>query len=420
MVEEFLLVRLWGFLCPRSRLRFSHLCQRTRRMALSKENECVHMVECLDLTLGCWRGTGFFKENPWRNRNQSYGGHVSEEEEEESFEGSLHSVCMCVLEDGANGKPLMTSEEAVNWLLMRVSIEHELNSMNLGVPGSVQIKGQEWIRIQDPELDTMNYRLKHFARGFLEGQQIGHKRLLVFKGPRIQSVSETPRPPGSDSPSFDLNPEDQGFSTDADFVSAVLDSVLNYGCGEVKWFESREECFALSPFGTFSTEFEYHDLHKSHVGIPFLVRVLIQEEELRDRLCDVGDSTLTPGSFLKVIHETGGSYEEVRPFGIDALELLLRNTNVYKLPFNDFFNLTNPLGVDPDFQWGDGIMSWLCPSEFALCDMERNRMAERTTLVTTHWGPGNRFAAVTAKGFGPFKRILIGEKNKCFAGIVYS
>eukprot|EP01056_Protomagalhaensia_sp_Gyna25_P001500 Protomagalhaensia_sp_Gyna_25__1499@NODE_1769_length_1549_cov_626_610596_g1450_i0_p1_GENE_NODE_1769_length_1549_cov_626_610596_g1450_i0NODE_1769_length_1549_cov_626_610596_g1450_i0_p1_ORF_typecomplete_len424_score57_47Fboxlike/PF12937_7/0_26Fbox/PF00646_33/0_24_NODE_1769_length_1549_cov_626_610596_g1450_i01741445 len=418
---RFIFTHLWKFLSPIQRLKFSHVCRGARRIVLSKENEYIHMIECLDLTLGCWRGTGYFKDNPWTYRRMSYG---MDSDDDDDDNGDVGDTSKSVLED----QVMMTSDEAVHWLLLRVAIDCELKHMNRSVESVVSIDGKAWIQMKDSKLDKMNYRLKHFGRGFLENDHIGHRQMLVFKAPASEFRRTGPSSDPMDSVErTPLHDEDEALDC---LQPEVCMKQFGFPFYELNWFESRLECFAKSLYATLSTEFEFYDLHESHVGIPFLIRVLLQEKDLIiDRLCDVEDQSLTPGHFLKTIHETGGVREEaITVFGYNVIDILLRNTNVYKLPYNTFWDLTvfPQIGIDPDFQWGDNLMSWLCPSEFAMCDMERSRMAERSTYAVTDFiepfhqyeesERKTRYGVVTAKPFGHYKKIRMGP----YGGIIYS
>eukprot|EP01057_Protomagalhaensia_wolfi_P005962 Protomagalhaensia_wolfi_Nauph_80__5961@NODE_79_length_3929_cov_112_472751_g60_i0_p2_GENE_NODE_79_length_3929_cov_112_472751_g60_i0NODE_79_length_3929_cov_112_472751_g60_i0_p2_ORF_typecomplete_len385_score49_01_NODE_79_length_3929_cov_112_472751_g60_i01591313 len=322
------LLHLWKFLCPRNKLKFSHLCQTTRRIALSKENEYTHMIECLDLTLGCWRGTGYFKENPW-------------------VWAELYN------EDEYNVSPEeFNVDGATTWLAVRVAVEKEMHR-NSRAPSEVSVDSFCWIRIEDRQLDVMSYRLKHFSRLWLNTGVGGHENTIVYAR--------------------------------SDYSGAETEAVeLDAAGGDISLYHAINS-------RTYSHESHFYDLPRTHVGVPYLARVLLQDEELVEKLCDVNNRSLTPGKFLKEIQGLAWSSEQEcegppRIFNIEVLPLLLENTNVYCLPLKDFWRIdpNKSLGVDKEFGWAGGdLTEWLCPSKFALCGLEYEALEERAKYLTS-------------------------------------
>eukprot|EP01057_Protomagalhaensia_wolfi_P005764 Protomagalhaensia_wolfi_Nauph_80__5763@NODE_703_length_2090_cov_32_167723_g523_i1_p1_GENE_NODE_703_length_2090_cov_32_167723_g523_i1NODE_703_length_2090_cov_32_167723_g523_i1_p1_ORF_typecomplete_len290_score26_37_NODE_703_length_2090_cov_32_167723_g523_i110041873 len=83
--------------------------------------------------------------------------------------------------------------------------------------------------------------------------------------------------------------------------------------------------------------------------VPFIIRVLLTQQDLLFRLCDVNDSSITPFSFLSEVQQYS-LHGSAQLLGFNMRDLLYTNSRVFKLQMPEFWDLVanpQPLGQDP-------------------------------------------------------------------------
>eukprot|EP01057_Protomagalhaensia_wolfi_P004218 Protomagalhaensia_wolfi_Nauph_80__4217@NODE_429_length_2537_cov_380_777422_g322_i0_p1_GENE_NODE_429_length_2537_cov_380_777422_g322_i0NODE_429_length_2537_cov_380_777422_g322_i0_p1_ORF_typecomplete_len480_score48_60_NODE_429_length_2537_cov_380_777422_g322_i01721611 len=413
---------VFPFLRAREKLLCAGLSRRTRSWALNPQQELTHLLECLDLTFGCWRGTQYYEQNPLCLNEQrvfdSMDSYKPQIKKQNSVSPHLPSHTLDL--------KLPINKDCPNpssWLLLRAALDLELleNQQNQDV---ITVGGFQWQRRKDYELEKMSYRLKHFWRGWLQGPSdliydeyhinacvyfpikplyLLDNEQLAVKSPAVSNrnrLLQNPEP-------FNVYDFDEYENVD---ISVCAFEHVSPSLLQPSFASRLRRSRTARRYGYFA-----------HALVPFIIRVLLHQPKLVTRLCDIADVEITPASFLRSVQEAADL--KIPVFGYNVEELLLRHSAVFALDPTSFWELGRQLDNDPETSRSDLMMT----AQRAFCSHESFRLAEIIDYVAKEYpqlgpfiSPG--FSGLTKFTFaregcsGAWTLFLVGRE----AGLLYT
>eukprot|EP01056_Protomagalhaensia_sp_Gyna25_P005900 Protomagalhaensia_sp_Gyna_25__5899@NODE_895_length_2448_cov_376_657119_g706_i0_p1_GENE_NODE_895_length_2448_cov_376_657119_g706_i0NODE_895_length_2448_cov_376_657119_g706_i0_p1_ORF_typecomplete_len415_score46_34_NODE_895_length_2448_cov_376_657119_g706_i07081952 len=392
---------VFPFLVGKQKLTCASLSREIRAWALNPANEYRHMLECLDLTLGCWRGTGWYSGTCELDLKDLAVSTSSDNEFSDMLVDSSHSEKMADMLRGC----LARKCGIVSWLCLRARLDLEMMRSCRAQPWVV-IGGKRWRHQQDVELDKKTFRLKHFC-----------KRWLQDPRPDIREV----HPAGAAV----YMPECPSPSRDVHQLAEKIQRGRFYAAGHQQWNHLSVtraaqplDCFNQTVM-SYSSQTLYESVDCSAIAVPFLARALLEVPSIVTRLCDINDREMTPCIFLSGIQQYWRFLPE-RLFGISVPELLRCHARIFSLDAANFWNSHGRLdvGTDPLITEDLRFASWrytraIQRFEATWLDDLRRYVARRFPQLTPFDG-GYRTHAVVKVTFGtPIAKNLVIGKAGC-------
>eukprot|EP01056_Protomagalhaensia_sp_Gyna25_P001832 Protomagalhaensia_sp_Gyna_25__1831@NODE_196_length_4510_cov_17_615746_g151_i0_p2_GENE_NODE_196_length_4510_cov_17_615746_g151_i0NODE_196_length_4510_cov_17_615746_g151_i0_p2_ORF_typecomplete_len513_score78_18_NODE_196_length_4510_cov_17_615746_g151_i023393877 len=391
MLNEILLQHLYSLLWPEEWILFLRLCQQSRCWVLQPEFEKRHMLECLELTLGCCKETGV---GGYRQcgppRSERWGKKLLMEKDlgskrvsmsELCVEDSEEDACDCALpllppppESRESQSTPVCSRAVVpvkNWLTLRIRLERQV--IQYSAPDTCYVGEFRWHRIPDRELDRLSFRLRHFCPDWLKPEgdfeaDEYHHFLGVYVPERSDEEAAESGEEGEDSwyigdyvmRDTDLKTIEYLYEDSFQLYLQCFSYEANMCSGRLHRGHSKREFYTES---TTYWSWVPGALHSDSEGItpshpftvpslylvPFLVRALLTQTHLLRRLCDTQDQSITPYSFLSAVQQIRLDSAAARTplFGLDIRTVLETHSRVFKLEPAEFWDLNVDIGQDP-------------------------------------------------------------------------
>eukprot|EP01056_Protomagalhaensia_sp_Gyna25_P001365 Protomagalhaensia_sp_Gyna_25__1364@NODE_1687_length_1623_cov_20_142677_g1381_i0_p1_GENE_NODE_1687_length_1623_cov_20_142677_g1381_i0NODE_1687_length_1623_cov_20_142677_g1381_i0_p1_ORF_typecomplete_len506_score85_78_NODE_1687_length_1623_cov_20_142677_g1381_i0621579 len=385
MVDSVVLECLYPFLWPEERGFYLRVCRGSRSWILQPRYERGHMLECLELTLGCWRETGLGGyEFCGPSRSKKWSVELKENHYSQYFDERILLANLCApdtdedpddvtkedpewrppTEPIKRDYPPVTTPQLKNWLSLRIRLEHQV--IQCRAPDRCLVGEFPWRRLSDRHLDRMSFRLRHFCPDWTkpdlnfaddehhmylgvyvpdteesmesEDWYIGHHVMVPSALHTLETLYEDTFSLHAQCFSFTKNPGDI-----FGFPKATTKRDL---------YDRSTTCWTWVYLETCGSSAESNgDGAKGYKGsslvfTPFFIRLLLTQTELVDRLCDASDESLTPASFLTEVQQFR-LYANRVLFGYDMRALLWTHSRVFKLEPGSFWDLNQKVGPDP-------------------------------------------------------------------------
>eukprot|EP01057_Protomagalhaensia_wolfi_P006122 Protomagalhaensia_wolfi_Nauph_80__6121@NODE_881_length_1918_cov_64_640766_g661_i0_p1_GENE_NODE_881_length_1918_cov_64_640766_g661_i0NODE_881_length_1918_cov_64_640766_g661_i0_p1_ORF_typecomplete_len475_score82_84_NODE_881_length_1918_cov_64_640766_g661_i03711795 len=358
------------------------------------------MLECLDLTMGCWRETGLggytvcgpSRSKQWaaeieqRHHSQYFierisladlcSGDTDRDPDDVSpetlkFTWQSHQDYHPELQKTVNTNKRITTPQLKNWVSLRVRLERQV--IQSRAPDRCMVGVFPWCRLPDRQLDRMSFRLRHFCPDWgridadaatdqhheylgvyipeteesMESQDwyIGNYVMMPYQLETLESLYEQ---------TFDLYRQC--------FSASGCEFSFPKGTEKRQFYDRSTTCCTWVPYleenKLAESEFDgdllidvnaQRTCYKvvSLAFVPFLIRLLLTQVDLVDRLIgDSSDELLTPSTFLTAVQQFR-LFDNQSLFGYNIKKLLWEHSRVFKLEPGIFWDLDEPVGVDP-------------------------------------------------------------------------
>eukprot|EP01057_Protomagalhaensia_wolfi_P006147 Protomagalhaensia_wolfi_Nauph_80__6146@NODE_897_length_1903_cov_6_802039_g675_i0_p1_GENE_NODE_897_length_1903_cov_6_802039_g675_i0NODE_897_length_1903_cov_6_802039_g675_i0_p1_ORF_typecomplete_len519_score89_69ANTH/PF07651_16/0_098ANTH/PF07651_16/6_1e03_NODE_897_length_1903_cov_6_802039_g675_i03471873 len=430
MLDPIVLDCVYRFLWPEDRSVFLSLCKESRSWILQSRYERHHMLECLDLTLGCWRETGLGGYDfCGPSRSKKWSSEITKRHYSQYFDERITLAHLCaddtdedpddVTEKSKDWRPptqtkieklSTTMPQLKNWLSLRVRLERQV--IQCRAPDSCMVGEFRWRRLPDRQLDRISFRLRHFcpdwAKPDANFEDDEHHMYLGVYVPDTEESMESENwyignhvmtPSSLETletlyeDTFDLYAQCFSFTGNPSNIFGFPKGTTKrdlYDRSTTCWtWVYLETCGpdSLTKY-TGGTEKGYKG--SSLVFAPFLTRLLLTQAELVDRLCDVSDESLTPAAFLREVQQFR-LHSDKTLFGYDMKALLWEHSRVFKLEPEGFWDLKQHVGSDPtisrlklDLLCSNCFESWYYATR-SLGGHEKWRQHEALDWVTTEY-----------------------------------